>query len=181
MTLPPLSLQKPSLTRWFLPVTGWLCGYKRSWLTGDILAGLTIWALLVPEGLAYAGIAGVPAKTIPGLLIYRFDAPLVFPNAERFITEIRTLLKALEPPVKTVVIDFEVVSDMDTTASDQFVDLLTMLEQSGASVTLARVHEPVREFMAKDGLVDKIGEENFYPRVLDAVQAFKTEGSTGGE
>jgi SulP family sulfate permease len=135
-----------------------------------------------PDGTRFADITNNPGyKTIPGLLIYRFDAPLVFPNAERFITEVRTLVKALEPPVKTVIIDFEVVSDMDTTASDQFVDLLSLLEKGDVGVMLARVHAPVRAFMEKDGLVDKIGEENFYPRVMDAVQAFQGEGSTGGD
>jgi len=44
-----------------LPITEWLPAYKREWLTGDIIAGLTVWALLVPEALAYAEIAGVPA------------------------------------------------------------------------------------------------------------------------
>src|SRR6478609_6555335 len=43
-----------------LPVS--LRGYKRSWLPGDVMAGLTIWALMVPQALAYAGIAGVPVQ-----------------------------------------------------------------------------------------------------------------------
>jgi len=70
------------------------------------------------------------------------------------------------------------MSDMDTTASDNFSDLLTVMEKSGVAVKLARVHTPVREFMEKDGLVEKIGEENLYPRVRDAVEAVKREGLT---
>ncbi len=60
--LPPLPLEKQSPLHRFLPVTAWLPGYERAWLTGDVVAGLTIWALLVPEALAYAGIAGVPVQ-----------------------------------------------------------------------------------------------------------------------
>ena len=42
-----------------LPVFTWARGYDRSWLRGDVVAGLTVWAVLVPEALAYATIAGV--------------------------------------------------------------------------------------------------------------------------
>ena len=45
--------------RW-LPV--WLRGYDRAWLPVDVMAGLTIWALMVPQAMAYAGIAGVPVQ-----------------------------------------------------------------------------------------------------------------------
>ena len=46
----------------YLPITAWLPSYERKWLTGDLVAALTVWALLVPEALAYAGIAGVPVQ-----------------------------------------------------------------------------------------------------------------------
>ena len=47
----------------FLPIAGWLPRYSRAWLRPDLLAGLTVWALLVPEAMAYAEIAGMPAET----------------------------------------------------------------------------------------------------------------------
>src|SRR5512145_735857 len=58
-----------------LPILNWLPGYERSWLRGDILAGLTVLALLIPEGMAYAEIAGMPPQTAfyaapMGLLLY---------------------------------------------------------------------------------------------------------------
>src|SRR5512139_1833598 len=55
------SLERSSLSR-FLPIAGWLPQYKRSWARSDIVAGLTIVALLVPEGMAYAQLAGVPPE-----------------------------------------------------------------------------------------------------------------------
>jgi hypothetical protein len=48
-----------------LPVFGWLFDYDASWLRGDVVAGLTVWAVLVPEALAYASIAGETACTRP--------------------------------------------------------------------------------------------------------------------
>ena len=53
--------RRPLLQR-LLPAAAWLPHYRRGWLPGDVLAALTVWALLVPEALAYAGIAGVPPQ-----------------------------------------------------------------------------------------------------------------------
>lgn len=61
--------------RRFLPILSWLPGYDRSWLAVDIIAGLTLWGLVVPEAMAYAGIAGLPPQAglytlLASLLIY---------------------------------------------------------------------------------------------------------------
>jgi high affinity sulfate transporter 1 len=61
--------------RSFLPILGWLPSYDRSWLNADILAGLTLWGLIVPAGMAYAGIAGLPPQAglytlLASLLVY---------------------------------------------------------------------------------------------------------------
>ncbi|MFO7678554.1 MAG: SulP family inorganic anion transporter [Chloroflexota bacterium] len=63
-----------SLTR-FLPILSWLPSYDRSWLPVDIIAGLTLWGLVVPEAMAYAGIAGLPPQAglytlVAALLVY---------------------------------------------------------------------------------------------------------------
>ena len=50
------------LTRFF-PILSWLPHYDRSWLRGDVIAGITVVALLVPEGMAYAELAGMPPET----------------------------------------------------------------------------------------------------------------------
>jgi SulP family sulfate permease len=132
-----------------------------------------------PGGDEFADLANHPDyETIPGLVIYRFDAPLVFPNAERFVHEIRALARAGPStagaqPVRAVIIDLEVTADMDTTAADQFADLVTALHRIGVRLMLARVHARVQRFMTKDGLTDQIGEDNFFPRVLDAVRSYQ--------
>src|SRR5512134_1927755 len=75
MTAITRSHQIPSRNNRFLPILNWLPGYERAWLRGDILAGLTVLALLIPEGMAYAEIAGMPPQTAfyaapAGLLLY---------------------------------------------------------------------------------------------------------------
>ena len=59
----------------YVPIAGWLTSYDRSWLRPDIIAGLTVWALLVPEAMAYATLAGVPPEAglyaaLPPLVLY---------------------------------------------------------------------------------------------------------------
>ena len=69
-----VSQQKSPLAR-YLPILQWLPKYDRSWLNADILAGLTLWGLVVPEAMAYAGVAGLPPQAglytlLAALLVY---------------------------------------------------------------------------------------------------------------
>ena len=68
-----ISVRPVPIARQLLPVLGWLPGYRRDWLVPDVLAGLAIWAVMIPEGMAYAGILGVP----PIMGLYTIVPPLV--------------------------------------------------------------------------------------------------------
>jgi sulfate permease, SulP family len=77
VTAPTAALQeaKPGLLRRYLPILDWLPSYRREWLAADAVAALSVWALLVPQGLAYATIAGVPVQyglyaAFAGLIAY---------------------------------------------------------------------------------------------------------------
>src|SRR5258706_2076513 len=64
-----------SKARRFLPILGWIPAYRREWLLPDVFAGVALWAVMVPEGMAYAGIVGVPPimglyTIVPALLAY---------------------------------------------------------------------------------------------------------------
>jgi high affinity sulfate transporter 1 len=70
-----ISVRSESIARRLLPILGWLPSYQRAWLLPDILAGVAVWAVMVPEGMAYSGILGVPAimglyTIIPPLIVY---------------------------------------------------------------------------------------------------------------
>jgi sulfate permease, SulP family len=76
MTTQTVQRAKPSsnVSR-YIPILSWLPSYDRAWLVADILAGLTLWGLVVPEGMAYAGIAGLPPQAglytlVASLLVY---------------------------------------------------------------------------------------------------------------
>ena len=64
-----------STARRLIPILGWIPTYQREWLLPDVLAGVALWAVMVPEGMAYAGIVGVPPimglyTIVPALLAY---------------------------------------------------------------------------------------------------------------
>jgi sulfate permease, SulP family len=69
----PIAARPASISQRLLPVLGWLPAYRRDWLLPDVLAGLAVWAVMVPEGMAYAGIVGVP----PIMGLYTLVPPLI--------------------------------------------------------------------------------------------------------
>src|SRR6187399_378965 len=101
-----------------LPVYTWLHGYERSWIRGDVIAGLTVWAILVPEALAYATIAGVSPVVglyaVPGaLLLYA-----VFGSSRHLV---------VGPMSATAALSAAAVADFATAGSDQFLTLTVAL------------------------------------------------------
>jgi SulP family sulfate permease len=133
------------------------------------------------SGIRYADLKVHPdfAPVAPDLIIYRFDAPFVFPNAEAFADEIHCLVLEARPPVRTLIIDCEMMFEMDTTASDVFLELRTWLKEEGVEVMLARVHAPVLDFMRRDGIIDAVGEENVFLTNYDAVAAYRARHPEG--
>ena len=69
----PIAARPASIAQRLLPVLGWLPTYRRDWLLPDALAGLAVWAVMVPESMAYAGIVGVP----PIMGLYTIVPPLI--------------------------------------------------------------------------------------------------------
>src|SRR5499433_2834430 len=69
----PIPARSPAILHRLLPVLSWLPAYRREWLLPDVLGGLALWAVMVPEGMAYSGIVGVP----PIMGLYTIVPPLV--------------------------------------------------------------------------------------------------------
>jgi len=143
--------------------------FRRSWWPYDTVLGRV-------EGLAgYHDIHSYPdARQLPGLVIYRFDAPLFFANAKTFRDEVRRLAAA-DPAPRWIVIAAEPVTDVDTTASDVLEDLDEELNARGISLVFAELKDPVRRKIERYGLTRTIDPSHFFPTVGAAVKAFRAE------
>jgi high affinity sulfate transporter 1 len=118
------------------------------------------------------------AQRLPGLVIYRFDAPLIFANATTFRDEIRRLARADPPPV-WIIIAAEPMTDVDTTASDMLEELDEELNSSGISLVFAELKDPVRAKIERYGLTRTIDPRHFFPTIESAVAAYQQQ--TGAE
>jgi high affinity sulfate transporter 1 len=111
-------------------------------------------------------------ETIPGLLIYRFDAQLVFINAPHFVTQLRQFIAESDLPVQQVLISAETINDIDTTGIDQLLKLHQELTKQEITLTFAHVHSRVREMLNRSGATDVIGKDHFYESISDGTDAF---------
>jgi high affinity sulfate transporter 1 len=143
--------------------------FRRSWWPYDTVLGRV-------DGLAgYHDIRSYPdARQLPGLVIYRFDAPLFFANAKTFRDEVRRLAAA-DPPPRWIVIAAEPVTDVDTTAADVLEDLDEALNARGISLVFAELKDPVRAKIERYGLTRTIDPGHFFPTIGAAVKAFRQE------
>ena len=115
------------------------------------------------------------AETVPGLLIYRLYAPLIFANARHVMTRIRTLVAAADPPVKWLVIDAQAIHDMDVTAAQRFAELHQELADDGVDVKIADAPRPFLDELARVGLSEEIGRQDFFVSVKKAAEAFEQQ------
>jgi len=126
-------------------------------------------------GTVYRGIADKETvMTEPGLIVYRFDAPLVFPNAAYFTERLEELITNAGEGLKCVILDAEPISDFDSTAAEALESLDADLERRGIELWISRANAPLRDLLQVTGLTIKIGEENIYPSVRAAVIAYRT-------
>jgi high affinity sulfate transporter 1 len=115
------------------------------------------------------------ATTVPGLVLFRFDAPLIFANARTFRARVTELAEGAG--VRWIVIAAEPITDVDTTASDMLEDLDQWLNDRGISLVFAEMKDPVREKIQRYGLDRTIDPTHFYPTIRAAVEAFeRSEG-----
>ncbi|SDJ03479.1 high affinity sulphate transporter 1 [Frankineae bacterium MT45] len=112
------------------------------------------------------------AQHLPGLVILRFDAPLIFANAKTFRDAIRRLAKT-EPPPSWIVVAAEPITDVDTTAADILEDLDEALTTQNIVIVFAELKDPVRRKIERYGLTRQIDPGQFYPTIGSAVAAFR--------
>jgi SulP family sulfate permease len=117
------------------------------------------------------------SHTVPGLIAYRFYAPLFFANAEHFVRRIRTLVANSPEPVKWVLVDVQAVTEIDVTGAEAVHRLAEDLARRGIALTFARANRPLREAVDRIGLGEQLGDERLFPSVHAAIEAFRRQGS----
>ena len=132
------------------------------------------------DGLAgYHDVRSYPhARHLPGLVIMRFDAPLIFANTNTFRDQVR-VLAGNDPRPRWIVIAAEPVTDIDTTASDMLEELDQTLNEAGTSLVFAELKDPVRRKINRYGLDHTIDPSHYFPTIEEAVAAYQQQ--TGAE
>ena len=142
--------------------------FRRAWLPYQTVLGQV-------DGIeGYHDVHSYPqARRLPGLVIYRFDAPLFFANARTFRDEIRHLSRS-EPKPRWIVIAAEPITDVDTTASDVLFELDRELDRHGTALVFAELKDPVRRKIDRYGLARAIEPDHFFPTVEAAVATYRS-------
>jgi SulP family sulfate permease len=115
--------------------------------------------------------------TVPGLIAYRFYAPLFFPNAEHFARRIRSLVAESPQPVKWVLVDVQAVTEIDVSGAEEVQRLAEELAAQGVALKFARANRPLRAAVERIGLGDHLRRESLFPSVHAAVEAFRRESA----
>ena len=126
------------------------------------------------------GIAGMhdiddypEAKPVPGLVVYRYDAPLCFANAEDFRERALAAVEESPTPVEWFVLNSEANVEVDLTALDALDQLRAELAQRGIVFVMARVKQDLRDALRAAGLIDKIGEDRIFMTLPTAVESYR--------
>ena len=126
------------------------------------------------EGIkGYHDISRYPnARQIPGLVLFRWDAPLFFANAEFFKERILDAVAKSPSPVRWVVVAAEPVTSVDVTAADTLADVDKALLDVGIELRFAELKDPVKDKLKRFGLFARFGEEKFFPTIGAAVSSY---------
>ena len=112
------------------------------------------------------------AERIPGLLLFRWDAPLFFANAELFQDRLLEAVEQAPAPVTRVVVAAEPVTSVDVTSADMLRELSRILGERGTALHFAEMKDPVRDKLKRFELTDVIGDRSFHPTLGSAVDDY---------
>jgi len=121
----------------------------------------------------YHDIARYPdARRIPGLVLFRWDAPLFFANAEFFKERVLDAVATSPTPVRWLVVAAEPVTSVDVTACDMVAELDQALQAQGIELCFAELKDPVKDKLKRFGLFAQLGENYFFPTIGVAVSHY---------
>lgn len=112
------------------------------------------------------------ARQVPGLVLFRWDAPLFFANAEQFQDRVLDAVAASPAPVRWLVVAAEPVTSVDVTSADMLAELMGTLHEAGIELRIAEMKDPVKDKLKRFGLFAQLGEDAFFPTVGTAVKHY---------
>ena len=112
------------------------------------------------------------ARRIPGLVLFRWDAPLFFANAEFFRERVLDAVAKSPTPVRWLVVAAEPVTSVDVSAGDTLAELDEALHAQGIELCFAELKDPVKDKLKRFGLFAQLGEQYFFPTIGAAVSSY---------
>ena len=112
------------------------------------------------------------ARLVPGLVLFRWDAPLFFANAELFQARVLQAVADSPTPVRRIIVAAEPVTSVDVTSADMFAELEQTLRTAGIELHFAEVKDPVKDKLKRFDLLEHFGPEVFHPTVGAAVDDY---------
>ena len=112
------------------------------------------------------------AERIPGLIVFRFDSPLFFANAEHFQRRLARAIRKAPWPVKWVIISAEPITDIDTSAAETLIEVFDELDARGIRLAFAELKGPPKDRLERYGLYDRVGDDYFFPTLGRAINAY---------
>jgi MFS superfamily sulfate permease-like transporter len=116
---------------------------------------------------------GDPAQLVPGLLVYRFSHSMYYANADLLKRQVLELVAAAQPPLRWFCIDAAAVDDVDFSAAETLCAISSLLRQQQIRLVLAVVADEVRTELDRSGLTALIGEDAYYARLGDVLNAYR--------
>jgi high affinity sulfate transporter 1 len=117
------------------------------------------------------------ARLIPGLVLFRWDAPLFFANAELFHQRVLEAVAGSSTPVRRIVVTAEPVTSIDVTSADMLAELEQTLRASRIELRFAEMKDPVKDKLKRFEMLERFGAASFQPTVGAAVDAYLEEHS----
>jgi high affinity sulfate transporter 1 len=112
------------------------------------------------------------ARLIPGLVLFRWDAPLFFANAEFFHDRVLEAVARSTTPTQWLVVTAEPVTSIDVTAADAIVELDEALRAAGIEMCFAEMKDPVKDKLKRFGIFERFGEQRFFATIEEAVGSY---------
>jgi len=120
-----------------------------------------------------------PVEALPGLVLYRFNHDMYYANAETLGEELLNLLKAGPEPVSWLCIDMAAVDDVDFSAAATLREASLELKDRGVQIVFTDVSDHVREQLDVSGITEVVGEDSYYPRIEDVIEAYQQKSEAG--